>query len=181
MGRLLTADEYADLIRNFQHTAFRLEIQPTYHVPEEQELLAQFQAGHPTPLNRVAGIKDWFVQVRAQVAQGKRLERVRVHDEPLTEYQRLEQWAERWNIEAGETIWHLTRRRAHETGLLPAAGPNDWWLLDSHKLIIMTFGSDNRLIRRELETDPAAVVQAAMWRDLAIHHSVPSEARHVAA
>jgi hypothetical protein len=181
MRRQLTGDEYAALLRDFEHTAFRLEIQPEYFVPEERELLAQFMAGSPTPIDEVAGLKEWFAQVRSQVEQGKRLDRVRIHDDPPTDYQRLEMWSERWNVEAGENVRHLTRQHAREIGLLPAAGPHDWWLLDSRKLVIMVFGSDNRLIRRELETDPAAVVQAAVWRDLAIHHSVPSEARHATA
>jgi hypothetical protein len=129
----------------------------------------------------LSGTPEWFSQVHEQTRAGKRISRVRVHDEPPTTYQRLQLWADRWNTEAGEAIHYLTRRRAHEIGLLPAAGPQDWWLLDSRRLLIMTFGPDHQVIRREMETDPARVVQAAVWRDLAVHHSVPSELWHVAA
>jgi hypothetical protein len=178
MRRQLTGEEYAAKLRTFEHTAFRLETQTGYAAPAELELVAEFEAGNPRPADQIPALRDWFNQVRAQVAQGKRIERVRVHDEPPTPYQRLERWADKWNRAAGETIRYLTRRRAEEIGLLPAAGTTDWWLLDSRELLVLTFGDDRRISRRELVTDPAAVVQAAVWRDLAVHHGELTECRH---
>jgi hypothetical protein len=100
---------------------------------------------------------------------------------PGLDYQRWERWISSWNIAAGETIRYLTRPRAHEIGLLPAAGTQDWWLLDSNRLIVMRFDAIGRRIHNELVTDSATVVQACAWRDLALHYSAPSEARSAVA
>lgn len=124
---------------------------------------------------------EWFERVAEHTRQGKRVERVRVHDVPPTDYQRFERWLEAWNITAGETMRYLTRQRAHEIGLLPAAGDTDWWLLDSSKLVVMRFEDDGRRVENELITDPAVVVQACRWRDLAVHHSTRAEHPGVAA
>lgn len=180
MGRALTREEFAEFLRTFKYTAFRLEIQSAYAVPYEREFLARFNANNPEPADTVPELRNWFDQVREQIRHGKRIGRVRVQDEPPTQYQRIERWADPWNTEAGEDVRYLTRRRAYEIGLLPAAGNHDWWLLDSCALLVMTFGSDHSVIHRELVTDPTRVVQAATWRDLAVHHSVPSEIRHAA-
>ena len=67
---------------------------------------------------------------------------------------------------------YLTRQKAHDIGLLPGAGSDDWWLLDSSRLIRMHFDSSGRPEAYELLEDPAVVVQACKWRDLAVHHSV---------
>jgi hypothetical protein len=76
---------------------------------------------------------------------------------------------------------YLTRQRAHEIGLLPAAGNTDWWLLDSSRLIAMHFDDEGHRIKNELITDPAVVIQACMWRDLAVHHSVLNQDQDVSA
>ncbi|GIG62281.1 hypothetical protein Lfu02_66530 [Longispora fulva] len=138
--------------------------------------MARFLAGDPQPPTEVPELADWFTQVAKLTGQGKRIERVRVHEDPPTDYQRWERWIGTWNTGAGETIRYLTRRRAHEVGLLPAAGNFDWWLLDSHRLIVMRFDDTGHRLSNELITDPANLVQALAWRDLAVRHSTPDDA-----
>lgn len=171
MRRPITPEEFADQLANFEHTAFRLELQLEYREPSEADTLARFLAGDPQDPTEVPGLAAWFEQVRGIVASGRRMERVRVHEDPPTPYQRWERWIGAWNIRAGEHMRYLTRARAHDIGLLPAAGWTDWWLLDSNRLIAMPFDSDGNRLTDELVTDPAAVVQACAWRDLAVHHS----------
>jgi hypothetical protein len=115
------------------------------------------------------------------VRLGRRLERVRVHDNPPTDYQRWERWAGRWNIEAGELIRYMERATAHDVGLLPAAGDTDWWLLDDSNVILMRFDKAGNRIHTELTDDPRIVAQASKWWDLAVRHSVPEEIRNPAA
>lgn len=182
MGAALTGPEFDDLLRDgFDHTAFRLELQPAYLEPSEADTFAKFLAGSPEPPTNVPGLRAWYEQVAEQTRQGKRIERVRVHADPPTDYQRWERWIGQWNTEAGERISYLTRQKAHDIGLLPTAGSRDWWLLDSRRLIVMSFDSEGRRIHDELVTDPAIVVQACAWRDLAVHHSVPDTVRDAAA
>ena len=181
-GTTLTEGGFGEALASYEHTAFRLELQPAYAEPAEAELVASFLAGHPAdPIATVPGLRDWFDQVARQAGEGKRMERVRVHDEPPTGYQQFERWLERWNIAAGETMRYLTRRQAYDIGLLPAAGPWDWWLLDSTRLVIMEFDADGHRIRNTLTTDPEVVLKACMWRDLAVHHATLAERPVVAA
>jgi hypothetical protein len=143
------------LLRSFEHTAFRLELQRSYSVPAEAERVSRFLAGDLTPPTDMPAAQAWFNQVAAQAAEGKRIERVRVQEEPPTPYQRWERWYGHWNTEAGESIRYMTRQRAHEVGLLPAAGDDDWWLSDSCRLMVMRFDNEGRRIETELVATPS--------------------------
>lgn len=180
-GRILTATEFGEALHDFKHTAFRLELQDSYLEPEESDLFAAFLNGDPPPATTVPELDEWYRRTVDHIQQGARVERVRVQQDPPTDYQRFERWLDRWNLEAGETMRYLTRQRAHEIGLLPAVGTNDWWLYDDSKLLIMHFDDQGHRIKNELTADPVAVNQACMWRDLAVHHSVRAKARGVAA
>ncbi|HEV2928899.1 MAG TPA: hypothetical protein VGW74_09410 [Propionibacteriaceae bacterium] len=176
MRRLLTKSEWAAEIATFDHDAFHLELQPTYLV-EDQAAFQRYLAGDHTPPTDDPSIRDWLAGIARQAAAGKRIERVRVFEDPPTEYQRWERWFGRWNEEAGESIRYMTRQRAHEVGLLPAAGDEDWWLLDSSRLVVTRFDAAGRAVEDELITDPERVTQACTWRSLAIHHSAPADDR----
>lgn len=181
MGRILSEDESAEQLRSFEHTAFRLEQQRAYIEPVESDMFSRFLAGDLTPPTDTPAAREWFAQVAAHVADGKRIERVRVQDEPPTPYQRWQLWFDRWNKEAGESIRYMSRQRAHEVGLLPAAGDEDWWLFDSCRLMVMRYEGEGHLLEIELLSDPERVVQACAWRDLAVHHSASEVARGQAA
>lgn len=172
MRRTLTEAEWARAITDFEHTAFRLELQPRYDEPGEAEAVQRFVGG-----DRSLPVDDpeeqaWLAYVEDRTSQGQRIERVRVVEDPPTDYQRWLRWVSQLTVAAGEAQRYLTRARAHEIGLLPAAGTEDWWLLDSCRLVVMRFDSHGRRIENELVTDPARVVRACAWRDLAVHHSV---------
>lgn len=176
----LTDAEFSAALAGIAHTAFRLEMQETYFVPDEDGGLERFLAGDPPDLSELGDLHLWFEQVAQQTAAGKVIERVRIHDEPPTDYQRWARSVDRWNFGAGEQVRYLTRENAHNIGLLPAAGPDDWWLLDHERLIIMKFDRDGRWIGNELDADPEAVRRACAWRNLAVHHSTlgDSEGAH---
>lgn len=180
-ARIITDAEFGEILHKFEHTAFRLELQPTYLEPSEAELFAAYLRGEPEPPTTVAQLAKWYERVAGHVRQGKRIERVRVQDDPPTDYQRFERWLDRWNREAGEVMRYMTRPRAHEVGLLPDVGRRDWWLLDSSWLISMSFDDKGHRIKNELITTAGVVLQACKWRDLAVHHSVLVENQGVAA
>lgn len=169
----LTEAEFAAALATFERTAFRLELQPVYLEPGEAEAVRQFFSGHPQKPTESAALKAWYDQVQRQTASGKLIERVRVHEDPPTAYQQWEHWIGAWNTAAGERLSYLTRQRAREIGLLPAAGNTDWWLLDDHRLIVMNFDDDGRRISTNITDDPNLVKQAQAWRDLAVQHGIP--------
>lgn len=178
---LLSDGEFLGTLLSFEHTAFRLELQRSYAEPNEAPQFAAFLRGDPQPGPDDPVLRDWYRSVAEHTAQGGRMERVRVQEDPPTDYQRFERWLDQWNIPAGEVMRYMTRDRAYEIGLLPAAGTADWWLLDSARLIVMRFDAAGHRTVNELITDPETVLQACMWRDLAVHHSVQAHLSDVTA
>jgi hypothetical protein len=173
MGERLTGDDFNDLFRYFTRSAFRLEVQPVYTVTDERESFDEFLAGEPRPVTEFAFYAAWLDKIRAATAAGKRVERVRVLEEPPTDYQRWEMWSGQYNIAAGEAIRYLPRSRALEVGL-PVT--DDWWLFDSQKLAVMRFSEHGEPLGGEILTDPAVVAQHRAWWDLAVVHSKPAPA-----
>jgi len=173
MGTSLTDTELGEQVLGVAHTAFRLELQPAYIEPIEAETLARFLAGTPDNPPDVPFLHAWFDRIRQLTQDGKRIERVRIIDEPPTGYQKWARLIGWWSTAAGEHIRYLTRTHAHHIGLLPAAGNTDWWLLDNNRLILMHFDPAGTRTSAQLTTDPATIEQACAWRDLAVRHSVP--------
>jgi hypothetical protein len=164
----ITDAEFGHLLRTFQATAFRLELQPAYSEPTEHDTVARFLAGQPQPPTEVPELREWFNQVEALTSAGKSIRRVRVQEDPPTGYQQWERWIDQWNTDAGEHITYLTRQQARDLGLLPDAGDTDWWLLDDTLLILMRFASDGSRVSTETTVDPDLIAQARAWRDLAV-------------
>ncbi|GII23804.1 DUF6879 family protein [Planosporangium mesophilum] len=168
----LTEAEFAEQLHTFERSAFRLELQREYREPTETDTLARFLAGDPQDPTEVPSLRAWYVHIAAVTRRGRHVERVRVHDEPPTGYQRWERWIGTWNIAAGETMRYLTRQQAYDIGLLPAAGNTDWWLLDETRLIILRFDEVGHRIANEITTDQQMIDQACTWRELAIRYGV---------
>lgn len=176
------AADFFDTLHSFEREAFRLELQDSYAVPEEDKLYPAFLRGErPQPVDLSPDLGEWFRRVSEHTKQGKRVERVRVQQDPPTDYQRFERWLDRWNLKAGEVMRYLTQQQAHEIGLLPEAGNVDWWLLDNERMILIHFDSQGHPVRYELSTDRTAVDLARGWRNLAVRHSVRATAQGAAA
>jgi hypothetical protein len=152
------------LFDRFEHTCFRLETLQWYEEPAEADALDSFLAGQEPAV--YLDKKTWLEFVRAAVAAGKVMQRVHVVSEPLTNYLRFEiGWSYELNAAAGEDI---------RISLAAAALPRtDYWLFDSRALARMRYDAGGRLATVELDNDPAAVVQAGYWRDVALHLAMP--------
>jgi hypothetical protein len=169
MRRTLTGDEFHEHLRDFAHTAFRCEMQPWYQVAGEREPFEWFVRGRPIEPPNVEGARAWLDQVARQAAEGRRMERVRIHRDPPTDYQRWMQWTGKWNIAAGERIDYLTEPEAAAAGLLKGVSQRDWWLFDDSRLMVLTHNPEGRRIHTELITDEAELDRARAWWDLAVH------------
>ncbi|KWX03188.1 hypothetical protein TH66_00810 [Carbonactinospora thermoautotrophica] len=166
---LLTGDDFTDLFRTFEHTAFRLETRAAYGIPEEDEPFQRFLRGEEPPSD---WLRPWLDLITEQTRQGKRVERVRLIDEPPSDYLRFEVWSTPLNLQAGEDIRYLPRRRALELQL----PKYDYWLFDSRRLAMMHFDHAGRFQGAEIVEDPRTVVQHAYWRDTAWHYATPYQA-----
>lgn len=156
------------LFRDFKHTAWRLETRRGYASDRNSPKWGRFLAGEDIshdPDN------DWRENVRAQTAQGKRFERVRLVDEPLTTGQQFLLASAPGNVAAGEDIRNLSRTQAGELRL----PDHDFWLFDSKVLARFAFDDDDTTLGVYITEDPADVLAACQARDAAWHHAVRTE------
>lgn len=160
------ADEFDRLFSTFEHTAWRLETRRRFASDEATPEWAQFEAGQPIDWDYDDG---WCRNVRAQTAQGKRFERVRLVDDPITPGQLYLRSNAARNCAVGEDIRNLSRAQADDLRL-PA---EDFWLFDSRLVARLLFDDDDQLTGAELITEPAAVNRYCQARDAAWHHAVP--------
>ncbi|MFI7394001.1 DUF6879 family protein [Streptomyces tendae] len=160
------ADEFDRLFSTFEHTAWRLETRRRFASDEATPEWAQFEAGQPIDWDYD---DDWCRNVRAQTAQGKRFERVRLVDDPITPGQLYLRSNAARNCAVGEDIRNLSRAQADDLHL-PA---EDFWLFDSRLVARLLFDDDDQLTGAELITEPAAVNRYCQARDAAWHHAVP--------
>ncbi|MCP2342021.1 hypothetical protein FHU30_007410 [Actinomadura rupiterrae] len=118
------------------------------------------------------GIADWIDgTVRPAVRAGKRLHRVHVVEEPLSDYVRFEcAWSYEHTVDAGEDV----RIAAVGAGEWPEELPHyDYWLFDSRLLVTMRYQDDGAFAVAEIVDDPEQIVVANYWRDAAVARSVP--------
>ncbi|MFD9416914.1 DUF6879 family protein [Streptomyces goshikiensis] len=166
MPHLIDSDEIDRLFREgFEHTAWRLESRRAYHVDYEGETYQRFLRGEEPA--RDPG-RPWLVNMRRQTGAGKRVERVRLIDDPPTTYQRYGLTGVPAAVEAGEDVRYLPRVRAEQVGL-PA---EDFWLFDSRYAALFHYEGDEP-IGLELIDDPARVLRYCQARDAAWHYAIP--------
>lgn len=142
----LSSSEFDDLF-NVGRSITRLEARPAYAVGgAEQERIDAYHARRPRPLRNVV-TDPWLARIAHRTmtasAQWKRL---RVVDDPLTDYQRYQLASYRESQAVGEQV--LIARR----GDVGDVGP-DFWLFDALRVVVMHYHLDGRLDRRELRAD----------------------------
>lgn len=170
MGRQLTGKQFDELFDNYQYTARRLEPRDRYNTGLSTEPLQHYLAGE---LSDYSFMNRWTGKVGGWAAQGKRMARVRVVTEPLTDNARFSLHIARLNVAAGDEIRYLPRQRAQELELgLP---DEDYWIFDATTAAIINFDEDDRPVGHELIEDPAEIVARLHWFDAAWHHSVSRE------
>jgi hypothetical protein len=164
---LLPFSDITHLFTTFEHVAWRLETRRGYAVDIDTPKWQLWQAGGDLGFNPA---HPWHANVRTQTEQGKRYERVRVVDDPLTRGQQFLLASARGNIEAGEDIRHLWREDAHALQVPDV----DFWLFDSRTLVTFEFDEGDNTLGVRVTEDPAAVVAACQIRDAAWHSAIPT-------
>lgn len=159
--------EITGLFSEFKHTAWRLETRRGYATDRNSPKWARWKAGSEISAEPP---NAWRENVQKQVAAGKRFERVRLVDEPLTEGQEFLLVSGFGNIAAGEDIRNLTRAEAERLRL----PDHDFWLFDSRTLVRFVFDEGDTTLGVIVSEDPAEVAAACQARDAAWHHAVPA-------
>lgn len=170
MERVITEEELYDELYGDWGTAFHLE--QSRHYQKDLDYLDAWLAGDWTPPPELwPHYAHWCTKVTEAVAAGRRMERVRIFAEPPTTYQQWELWVGRWNVEAGEVIRYMTETKAAEVGVVPGVGPDDFWLLDNERLIVMPWGPNGEQGEFVITTDPERVATVRHWWGLAVTNS----------
>lgn len=170
----MTPAELGACFDRFTATAFRLET--LQHYAGEEDRLRAFSQGLPLP-ERSVRTSPWLARIAVTTVTGKRWQRVRVIQEPLTEYTRYEMASYVESQAAGEEI-RIVRRKDASVLAHSAALRTDFWLMDAgtsdaFALILRYDLADGRFRDAELFTDPEVLARCQAARDLALSLSLP--------
>lgn len=139
-------------IPDHETVAFHLELNDSYHVPEESGPFSLFLDGKPDDF---AWHEPWLNIVREATRAGKRMTRVRVVTVPHSDYTRWGLTVAPLNIAAGEDIRWLPRRLAKGIEF----PPQDYWLFDDRRVVFTEFHEDGRFLGGTEATGPQVVAQ----------------------
>jgi hypothetical protein len=159
-------EDFSGIFDWFGQSAFRLETLDHYAMEYEEEAVQRFLAGEPRDTSYIAG---WLERVRAAVGAGRRMQRVHVVTEPLSDYLRFEIGGYRLNVEAGEDVRILPRQAT--AGLdLP---DHDFWLFDGQQVVRMRYDASGAFLGAEQIDDRGAAARYGAWRDAALGAAIP--------
>jgi hypothetical protein len=142
---------------------FRLEAQPSYLVPQEDDDFAAWRRGDRTLLTPETN--PWLAHIRDTTAAGTRWSRVRILDYPLSEYSEFELHGYQANQRAGERIYVADRAWSHELEGLR----EDFWIFDG-TVVRMVYDQAGHFLRPELVEDPRPYQG---MRAIGLRYSIP--------
>ncbi|WP_200309446.1 DUF6879 family protein [Streptomyces adelaidensis] len=147
------APSFDELLNGPQRSAVHLEMRDTYGVTGEADDFARWKS---------TGVRDtdpespywapWVRLIRSAVARGVVVRRARIVSEPVSDYIRYEHSGTAVNVEAGELVRWLPRRRASDIAL-PG---NDFWLIDGRLIRWNHFTGDGASGGGEISEEPGA-------------------------
>jgi hypothetical protein len=82
----LTADGYRKQLAQVKRSLWRFEQQRSYAVDYELDQFEKFLAGHPESPDGNPDLSSWFARVRKHASEGRTIGRVRIVNEPITDY-----------------------------------------------------------------------------------------------
>lgn len=165
----MTPEDFDALFDSFRSSVFRLETLPAY-AGEEDDRLHAFYAGRPLP-ERSIRTEPWLARIAlTTITAHKTWTRVRVVDEPMTDFQRYQMEPYRESQAAGEQIRIVTRRALGDPG-------PDFWLLDGGtpeaRGIVMYYSDDFRWLGADLVTQPDELDELDRRRRAALAKAAP--------
>ncbi|EKX66600.1 hypothetical protein Sipo8835_22735 [Streptomyces ipomoeae] len=144
---------FDELLNSAQHSAVHLEMRDAYGVAAEADDFARWKSTGERDTDPASSYwAPWVTLIRSTVARGVVVRRARIVSEPVSDYIRYEHAGTVVNVEAGERVRWLPRRRASDIAL-PG---NDFWLIDDRLIRWNHFTGDGASGGGEISEDPAA-------------------------
>ena len=162
----------ADYFSRFRTSAFRLEGRQYYDSPKEREWFEHWRRTGEVPAFTPAN-DPWCKLVAEAKAAGKTMQRVRLVEEPLTDYVRFELQCQLHSVEAGEdirvTIVKPERDFAVNDDLL--SDRFDFWLFDEETVVELEYDREGHFVNAYEVTDTSYRYRA--YRSMALKRSKP--------
>lgn len=155
----LSFPEFSALFETFERSAVRIESRPRTDVPSERLDVSAFLDGRLPPHRHREPGDPWSAMTERHAAAGRPLRRVRVVEEPLTDYNRFMVYCARASVHHGEDIRFLPRADADALHL----PDHDFWVFDSATLVELRFTGDDQPLDHDLITDPDLVARHEAW------------------
>jgi hypothetical protein len=166
---MLDPEEFRALFDAFLQGALRLESCRGTDMEDERAEREAFLAGE-LPEVYIWEPDSWTRMIARHVAEHRKLQRVRVVADPLTDYNRYMIYTGRATAELGEDIRYLPQADANRLEL----PDHDFWVFDSTRLVELRFTADGRALGHDLITEPAVVARHEAWVRRALAAAVPS-------
>ncbi|MBW8487305.1 hypothetical protein K1Y72_33475 [Actinomadura sp. PM05-2] len=156
---------FAELLANTTRSAVHLEMRDHYQPSAGFE---DWKAGGSGRTDR----SRWTSQVQEAIARGVTMRRARIVSEPVSDYIRWEHSVTDVNIEAGEQVRWLPRRRTWDL-MLPGA---DFWMFDQ-RLVRFHFdaGDGTMLDEYEFVSDPRRIAHVVAAFEMVWERAAPHE------
>lgn len=167
MGEEITdRADFDALFRQFERIALRWEAQGEYTLQDaELEPWRRWHEGHRDGFD---WLRPWLDTVRNATCTGRRIARVRMLTQPLTDYLRWQLDVTPANLSAGEDIQVISEATARELAL----PEHDFWVFDDRRVVVLRF-DELGLAGAETLTDPEIVERHCRWLDIAFAHAQP--------
>jgi hypothetical protein len=166
---LLQGEAFDDLFRSYERTAFHVELQDSYHTPEE---VGPFDLFLRQAIDDFAWHQPWLKLVRKATHAGKRISRVRVVSVPHGDYTRWGLTVASLNIGAGEDIRWLPRHLTTDMDL----AIDDYWLFDDSRVVFTIFEPNGRFAGGAQTVDPVIVEHCRRAWDRVWARAIPHHA-----
>ncbi|MCA1707650.1 MAG: hypothetical protein LC808_32015 [Actinobacteria bacterium] len=163
---LLQGEAFDELFRSFKHRAFHLEVQDSYHTPEEAGPFDLFLAGQDDDF---AWLQPWLNLVREATGADKSITRARIVTVPHGDYTQWGLTVAEHNIAAGEDVRWLPRHLINSTDV----SADDYWLLDDERVVFTVFELSGRFAGGAATTDPTIVAYCCTVRDRVWRAAIP--------
>jgi hypothetical protein len=164
--RLLQGSAFDDIFRTLKCSAFHLEVEDSYHTPDEFEPFQKFLSGEPDDFQ---WHRPWLDLVEATTGTGKRVERVRIISVPHVDYTRWGLTVAPLNIQAGEDIRWLPRHLVGDADVTD----DDFWLIDRERVVFTVFTPDGTFSGGAETADAVIVERCNRVRDALWSMAVP--------
>lgn len=163
---LLQDEAFYALFHSFARSAFHLEVQDSYHTPDEAGPFDLFLAGEADDF---VWHQPWLNLVREVTSAGKTITRARVVSVPHVDYTRWGLTVAPQNIAAGEDIRWLPRHLI-AADALPA---DDYWLFDDELVAFTVFEPSGRFAGGAATRDAKIASYCREGRDRVWEAAIP--------